>query len=119
MSFCTFQFPPDWPSHIHCLSVFQRKIPIPTDWLEQKNLQNAYHPICNCNSYSSLFFQDLGICPYKYPYGLYKYTQNILIVDLDDKYLINWLQDTLKFEIMSYLTDLEYFVYDEFNSFLQ
>ena len=58
----------------------------------------------------------LGICPYNYPYGLYKYAQNILIVDLDDKYLMNWLQDTHKFEIMSYLTDLEYFVYDEFSS---
>ena len=126
MSFCTFQFPPGWPSHIYCLSVFPRKIPIPTDWLEQKNLKNAYHPVCNCNSYSNEFFQDpavsawyLGICPYKYPYGLYKYAQNILIVNLDDKYLLNWLQDTHKFEIMSYLTDLEYFVYDEFNSFLQ
>ena len=59
------------------------------------------------------------MCPYKYPYGLYKYAQKILIVDLDDKYLLNWLQDTHKFEIMSYLTNLEYFVYDEFNSFLQ
>ena len=126
MSFCTFQFPPGWPSHVYCLSVFPRKIPIPSDWLEQKNLQNAYHPVCNCNSYTNGFLQDpavsawyLGIRPHKYPYGLYKYAQNILIVDLDDKFLLNWLQNVHRFEIMSYLTDLEYFIYDEFNSFLQ
>ena len=78
MSFCTFQFPPGWPSHIFCLSV----------------LTNIHMDCTNM-------------------------LKNILIVDLDDKYLLNWLQDTHKFEIMSYLTVLEYFVYDEFNSFLQ
>ena len=100
MPFLSFQFPSGWPSHIHCLSVFPRQVPIPKEWLEEKNLDSAYHPVCNCHSYSSGFLQDpavstwyLGICPYKYPYGLYKYAQNILILDLDDKILINWLKN--------------------------
>ena len=129
MSSCyTFQFPPNWPSHIYCLSVFPRQIPIPSDWLEQKHLEQAYHPVCNCLSYSGGQFQDpaasawyLGVCPHRYPYGLYKFAQNILIVDLDDEYLIDWLQDThsvYKFQIFSYLTDLEYYIYDEFSSLI-
>ena len=124
MSF-SFQFPHGWPSYIHCLAVFPRQIPIPINWLETKNIDSAYHPVCNCHSYTECLLQDpvisawyIGICPYKDPYGLYKYAQNLLIVDLDDILLTDWLQESRNLELMSFLSDLEYFVYDEFHSFL-
>ena len=48
ISFCIFQFPQDWPSHIHCLAVFPHQVPIPVEWLELKNIENSYHPSCQC-----------------------------------------------------------------------
>ena len=42
----------------------------------------------------------------------------MLIVDLDDILLTDWLQESKNLELMSFLFDLEYFVYDEFHSFL-
>ena len=125
MPFLSFQFPHGWPSYIHCLSVFPCQAPIPKDWLEQRNIDTVYHPVCNCHSYSSGFLQDpavstwyLGICPFKHPYGLYKYAQNILILDLDDQVLINWLQNCENLEVTSFLSNLEYFLYNEFHTFL-
>ena len=124
MSF-SFQFPHNWPSYIHCFAVFPRQIPIPINWLETKNIDSAYHPLCNCHLYTDCLLQDpvisawyIGICPYKYPYSLYKYVQNMLIVDSDDILLTDWLQESRNLELISFLSDLEYFVHDEFHSFL-
>ena len=124
MSF-SFQFPPGWPNYIHCLAVFPRQIPIPTNWLETKNIDSSYDPLCNCHMYTDCLLQDpvisawyISVCPYRYPYGLYKYAQNLLIVDLDDILLTDWLQESRNLELMPFLSDREYFVYDEFHSFL-
>ena len=56
MLFATFQFPLGWPSHTHSLSVFLCQIPIPSNWLEQRNLDTACHPVCNCHMYDSGHF---------------------------------------------------------------
>ena len=42
----------------------------------------------------------------------------MLIVYLDDILLTDWLQESRNLELMSFLSDLEYFVYDEFHSLL-
>ena len=121
----SFRFPSGWPSHIHSLAVFPCEIPILNNWLQQRNLDSVYHPICNCHLYDSGYLQChavstwyLRICPWKYPYELYKYTQNILIVDLDDKILVNCLKHSDILELMSCLTNLEYYIYDKFHTFL-
>ena len=125
LSFCTFQFPQDWPSHIYCLAVFPRQVRIPVNWLQTENMEKAYHPNCQCKSPPSGSTRDPaiwvsynGICPKNYPVGLYKHAQNILIADLVDPGLINWLQEDFNSSLFSYLSDLEYIVYHEFNTFL-
>ena len=47
ISLYIFQFPQDWPSHIHCLAVFPRQVPIPVDWHELKNVEKSYYPSFN------------------------------------------------------------------------
>ena len=125
ISLCTFQFPQDWPSHIHCLAVFPRQVPIPVDWLELKNLEKSYHPSCQCILPPSGSTRDPavwcfynGICPHHYPYGLHRFAQNILVADLYDMHLIQWLQEDFNLGLFSYLSDLEYMIYEEFNMFL-
>ena len=125
ISFCTFQFPQDWPSHIHCLAVFPRQVPIPIDWLQIENFEHCYHPLCKCELPPSGSTVDPaiwsfyhGICPHNYPIGLYKFAQNILVADLEDIDLLRWLQDDSNLGLFSYLSDLEYFVYEEFHTFL-
>ena len=39
-------------------------------------------------------------------------------VDLDDIELLNWLQKDSNLGLFSYLSDLEYMVWNEFNTFL-
>ena len=126
MSFVSFQFPQDWPSHVYSLAVFPRQVPIPSEWLETRNIENAYHPCCNISCVPpsgsardpAVWTFYNGICPKRYPYGLYHYAQNILIADLEDPELLHWLQEDFNLALFSYLSDLEYLVYDEFHSFL-
>ena len=124
---CIFQFPQDWPSHIFSLAVFPCQVPIPMNWLELKNIENSYHPLCQCVLPPSGSSRDPavwtfynGICPRNYPFGLYRFAQNILIVDLDDPILLNWLQEQeiSNLGLYSYLSDLEYLIYDEFHKIL-
>ena len=60
-----------------------------------------------------------GICPYRYPYGLYNSTQNILLADLEDPELLHCLQSESYLGLFSFLSDLEWYVYNEFNTFLK
>ena len=41
----------------------------------------------------------------------------MLIVGLDDILLTDWLQESTNLKLMSFLSDVEYFVYDEFHTF--
>ena len=109
------------------MAVFPCQVPIPVDWLESKNIENSYHPSCLCTSPPSGSSRDPaiwtfynGICPKNYPFGLFRYAQNILIVDLEDPILLNWLQEQeiTNLGLFSYLSDLEYLVYEEFHSYL-
>ena len=127
LTFVYFQFPKNWPSHIFSLAVFPCQVPIPVNWLESKNIENSYHPTCHYVSPPSGSSRDPavwtfyhGLCPKNYPIGLYKFAQNILIVDLDDPVLLSWLQEQeiSNLGLFSYLSDLEYLVYEEFHSFL-
>ena len=95
------------------------------EWLELKNIENCYHPSCQCILPPSGSTRDPavwcfynGICPHHYPYGLYRFAQNILVADLHDIYLLKWLQEDFNLGLFSYLSDLEYMVYEEFHSFL-
>ena len=95
------------------------------EWLEQRCIHDAYHPVCNCRSYECGYKNDpataawfLGVCPKRYPFGLHRFVQNILIVDRDDLPLLELIQSIDNFGIMSYLSDLEYYVYDEFHTLL-
>ena len=95
------------------------------DWLETKNIEKCYHPYCQCESPPSGSSRDLavwtfyhGICPKNYPYGLYRFAQNILVADLDDPGLVQWLQKDTNLGLFSYLSHLQYLVYDEFHMFL-
>ena len=122
---CIFQFPLNWPSHIHCLAVFPRQVPIPVEWLESKNIEFSYHPSCHCEVPPpgstidpAVWSFYHGVCPKNYPYGLYRFAQNILVADLDDIELLNWLQKDSNLGLFSYLSDLEYLVWNEFNTFL-
>ena len=107
------------------LAVFPRQVPIPIDWLETKNITNAFHPCCNCyipppgsarDPVIQLWYH--GICPSKYPYGLYNSTQNILLADLEDPELLHWLQNDSHLGLFSFLSDLEWYIYNEFNNYL-
>ena len=125
ISLYIFQFPQEWPSHIHCLAVFPRQVPIPVEWLELKNVENSYHPSCQCILPPSGSTRDPavwcfynGICPHHYPYDLYRFAQNILVADLYDIYLLQWLQEDFNLGLFSYLLDLEYMVYEEFHPIL-
>ena len=102
-------------------------MPIPVDWLQTKNIENAYHPSCQitCKSPPSGSTRDIavwtyyhGICTKNYPYGLYQFAQNILVADLEDPELLQWLQQDSNLGLFSYLSDLEYLVYEEFHMFL-
>ena len=111
---------------MYTLAVFPRQIPIPTDWLDTKNISDAFHPICNCYEPPSGSARDPvittwyhGICPYKYPYGIFHNTQNILLADLEDPELLHWLQDESNLGLFSFLSDLEWYVCNEFNNFLK
>ena len=95
------------------------------EWLELKNVENAYHPSCHCILPPSGSTRDPavwcfynGICPHHYPFGLYRFAQNILVADLHDIPLLKWLQEDFNLGLFSYLSDLEYMVYEEFHSFL-
>ena len=112
---------------MYSLAVFPRQVPIPTDWLDTKNITDAFHPHCNCHCIPpsgstrdpvmTTWFH--GICPYRYPYGLYNSTQNILLADLEDPKLLHWLQNDSHLGLFSFLSDLEWYVYNEFNTFLK
>ena len=100
-------------------------MPIPVEWLQTKNIEKSYHPLCLCASPPSGSSRDPaiwtfynGFCPHNYPYGLYRFAQNILVVDQDDPILLNWLQENSTLGLLAYLSDLEYMVFNEFNTFL-
>ena len=102
-------------------------MPIPVEWLQTKNIRNAYHPSCDitCKSPPPGSARDpvvwayyQGVCTKNYPYGLHFSAQNILVADLDDPDLLVWLQKDSNLPLFSYLSDLEYLVYDEFHMFL-
>ena len=123
--FVYFQFSQDWPSHIFSFAVFPRQVPIPVDWLQTENIEKSYHPICQCASPPSGSSRDPaiwafynGICPKNYPIGLYKFAQNILVVDQDDPSLLQWLQKDSTLGLLAYLSDLKYMIYNEFHTFL-
>ena len=111
---------------MYSLAVFPRQVPIPTDWLDTKNITDAFHH-CNCDCtppsgstrdpVMTTWFH--GICPYRYPYGLYNSTQNILLADLEDPELLHCLQSESYLGLFSFLSDLEWYVYNEFNTFLK
>ena len=111
---------------MYSLAVFPRQVPIPTDWLDTKNITDAFHH-CNCyctppsgstrDPIMTTWFH--GICPFRYPYGLYNSTQNILLADLEDPELLHCLQSESYLGLFSFLSDLEWFVYNEFNTFLK
>ena len=124
---CIFQFPQDWPSHIFALAVFPQQVPIPVEWLQAKNIEEAYHPLCHVKCEypppgsardPAVWTYYHGICPKNYPYGLYHSAQYILVADLDDLELLQWLHNDSNLALFSFLSDLEYLVYDEFHTFL-
>ena len=47
-TFVYFQFSDNWPSHIFSFTVFHRRVPIPIDWLQTRNIEKSYHPHCSC-----------------------------------------------------------------------
>ena len=127
ISLFIFQFPQHWPSHIFSMAIFPRQVPIPVDWLQTKDIENAYHPSCQITCKSpppgstrdpAVWAYYHGVCPKSYPYGLYQFAQNIVIADLEDPELLHWLQEDCNLGLFSYLSDLEYLVYEEFHTFL-
>ena len=111
---------------MYSLAVFPRQVPIPTDWLDTKNITDAFHHCdCYCTPPSGSTRDPVmttwfhGICPYRYPYGLYNSTQNILLADLEDPELLHCLQSESYLGLFSFLSDLEWYVYNEFNTFLK
>ena len=63
--------------------------------MDCKNIQDAFHPVCNSHTDDSrqpymdpVITVYLGICPEHYSYGLFEHVQNILVAGHEDVQLL-------------------------------